>query len=63
MAYHRLPKTANEKRFLIEDNEVKVRAKRKANALPDSWSDLRGLWNQKNWKRYRTKQYRMKEAA
>jgi len=57
--YHRHPKTQQERKKAVvaDEDEPKVRAKRNAKNLPDSWHDMTPE-AQRSWKKQRKTQFK-----
>lgn len=58
-SYFRRIKTTQERRWSCFDQEY-FRRKRNHKNIPDSWWDIKRC-NQKNWKKFRRTQYKIKE--
>lgn len=69
MAYHRRPRTTQERRengkrnvLYFDDYEVKIRASRNMSNLVEAWDDIgRSDMSHRTWKRYRKTQYKIDE--
>lgn len=61
MGYLRHPKTTQERRYSC-DYQVKTRAKRNMNNIPNAWDDKPEAWTGNNWKKHRKTQYRVKSV-
>jgi len=65
-SYHRSPKSEQEKAVAAvadkDEEEPKVRAKRNAKNLPDSWDDI-PPGRTRSWKKHRKTQYKVKEGS
>lgn len=44
----------------VEEYEIRVRGRRSAKVLPDSWDDPHGYYAHRSWKRYRKTQWKVK---
>ncbi len=66
MAYHRRPRTTQERRangkglFLdIDEYRIKLRGKRNIPNLVDAWDDImKSTWGHRSWKRHRKTQWK-----